>query len=57
MTGWLLGWVIISNECALIVSALYFFLHINFTEIIFTEIDVKICHEKPHKISQMVLSL
>ena len=34
MTGWLLGWVIFSNECALIVSALYsFFVYINFTEI------------------------
>ena len=41
MTGWLRGWVIFSNECALIFSALYFFANINITEI-----DVKMRHEK-----------
>ena len=40
MTGWLLGWVIFSNECALIFSVLYFFPYINFIEI-----DVKMRHE------------
>ena len=41
MTGWLLGWGIFSNECALIFSVLYFF----FPYINFTEIDVKMRHE------------
>ena len=41
MTGWLLGCVIFSNECALIFSVLYFFAYINVTEI-----DVRMYHEK-----------
>ena len=41
MNGWLLGWVIFSNECALIFSVLYIFANINFTEI-----DVIMRHEK-----------
>ena len=41
MSGWLLGWVIFSNEFALIFQQYTFFANINFTEI-----DVKVCHEK-----------
>ena len=56
MTGWLLGWVIFSNECALIFSALY-----TGPYTFITEIDVKMRHKKtPQDFStgvELVLSL
>ena len=52
MTGWLLRWVIFSNECALIVL-IFLPKYINFIEI-----DVRKCvMRKPHKISQLVFSV